>query len=276
MNTKDYIESGMLDAYALGALSREDAAAVEAAIVLHPELAAELHAIQEAMEQYAATAAKQPPAHLQHSIWNAIQAAAPPADAYAADPLSSRPAQIPLHPARTGSTSWRWAALWAALLGSTVLNIVLFSNGNKVRERQLALNAEVKAMQTQQQSLAAVVADYSKARDMMADTSMQTIIMHTVVKGHPMAATVYWSKASGATYVAMNALPAPPQGMQYQMWVIKGGQPVSMGMLPGHMANSPGMQKVDMSVTDAEAFAISLEKEGGNPTPTDVYVLGKA
>jgi len=266
----------MLDAYALGALSQEEAAAVEAAIVLHPELAAELRSVQDAMEQFAATAAKQPPAHLQHKIWNAVQAAAPPADAYATDAAASRSAQVPFRPSHTGSASWRWAALWAALIGSTVLNIVLFSNGNRVREQQLALNAEVKAMQAQQQSLAAVVADYSKARDMMADTAMQTIIMHTVVKGHPMAATVYWSKASGATYVAMNALPAPPQGMQYQMWVIKGGQPISMGMLPGHMANTPGMQKVDMSVTDAEAFAISLEKEGGNPTPTEVYVLGKA
>jgi anti-sigma-K factor RskA len=49
-----------------------------------------------------------------------------------------------------------------------------------------------------------------------------------------------------------------------------------MGMLPNTMANTPAMQKVSMQVTDGEAFAISLEKEGGNPTPTTVYVLGKA
>jgi len=42
------------------------------------------------------------------------------------------------------------------------------------------------------------------------------------------------------------------------------------------MADSPVMEKVNMTVTEGDAFAISLEKRGGNPTPTTVYVLGKA
>jgi anti-sigma-K factor RskA len=91
-----------------------------------------------------------------------------------------------------------------------------------------------------------------------------------------MAATVYWSKGDGAAYVAMNALPKPPQGKQYQLWVIQNGKPVSMGVLPDDMANTPGMQKVNMAVMSADAFAISLEIAGGSPSPTEVYVVGKA
>jgi hypothetical protein len=41
------------------------------------------------------------------------------------------------------------------------------------------------------------------------------------------------------------------------------------------MANSPAIQKIAMVITTSEAFAIPLEKEGGNPTPTLVYVMGK-
>ena len=111
---------------------------------------------------------------------------------------------------------------------------------------------------------------------MMADTGTQTIVMHTMLPGHAMAATLYWSKSNGNAYVSMDGLPQAPKGMQYQLWVIQGGKPVSMGVLPNDMANTPAMQKVAMQVTDGQAFAISLEKEGGNPTPTTVYVLGKA
>jgi anti-sigma-K factor RskA len=34
------------------------------------------------------------------------------------------------------------------------------------------------------------------------------------------------------------------------------------------------MLKVPMQVQSGQAFAISLEKEGGNPTPTEVMIVG--
>ena len=92
-----------------------------------------------------------------------------------------------------------------------------------------------------------------------------------------MAATLYWSKNKGEAYVSIDGLPAPPKGMQYQLWVMENGKPVDMGVLPDSMANTPAMQKVSKSVTDGQAFAISLEKAGGSPTPTmqNIYVMGK-
>ena len=76
----------------------------------------------------------------------------------------------------------------------------------------------------------------------------------------------------------LDGLPQPPKGMQYQLWVMQDGKPVDMGVLPNSIANTPAMQKVNMSVTSGQAFAISLEKEGGSPTPTmqNIYVMGKA
>lgn len=275
MNIKEYIESGILEAYALGALSREEAVEVEAVVAQYPELEAELRSVEAAMEQYTMTNAMTPPPGLQDKIWDSIQAQEPVKEA-APQPQKPKGNTIPFEPEYRRAPKWRYAAIWAALIGSTVLNIVLFSQGQKAREHELALGSELKDMRAQQEQLAQAVADYAKAKDMMADTAMQTIVMHTVVKGHPMAATVYWGKGNGAAYVAMNALPKPPQGKQYQLWVIQNGKPVSMGVLPNDMANTPGVKKVDMTVMQADAFAISLEAEGGNPTPTEVYVLGKA
>jgi anti-sigma-K factor RskA len=107
---------------------------------------------------------------------------------------------------------------------------------------------------------------------------MQTVVMHTMKKGHPMAAMVYWSKAKGEAYVSAAALPMPPKGMQYQVWVMQDGKPVDIGVLPTDMSGTPAMQKVNKPVMYGDAFAITLEKEGGSPTPTmeNIYVMGKA
>lgn len=111
----------------------------------------------------------------------------------------------------------------------------------------------------------------------MAGTDMQTIVMHTMIKGHPMAATLYWNREKGEAYITVDALPPAPKGMQYQLWAMQGGKPVDMGVLPNNMAGTPAMQKIGAPITRSDAFAISLEKEGGSAAPTmeNIFVMGK-
>lgn len=275
MKTKEYIESGILEAYVLGALTPEEHELVAANIAMYPELQTELDVIETTMQQFATSLAMDPPAAVQEKIWNALQATSSNAgNTEDEKPRTSR--TIPFEPERKKTMDWKYAAMLAILAGSVTVNFMMFNQSKQAQEDKVALNAQVQQLQAKQNELAVVVNDYSKAKTMMADTGMQTIVMHTMVPGHAMAATLYWSKTKGEAYVAMNALPEPPKGMQYQMWVIQGGKPVSMGVLPSEMANTAAMQKLAMNVTSGDAFAISLEKEGGNPTPTAVYVLGKA
>lgn len=278
MNTKDYISSGILEAYLLGALTPAEEAQVEANIALYPELALELQALEAAMLRLAEAQAIAPPPAMQDKIWDAIQSST----AHNAGNGQERPVSthktIPFQPEYRKPMPWKYAALWIALVGSAVANLLFMVHTRQEKEDKVALQSKMDTLQNQQNILAAQLVDYTKARDMMADTAMQTIVMHTVVQGHPMAATLYWSKNKGEAYVAMEALPHPPQGMQYQLWAIQGGKPVSMGVLPNSMANTPEIQKVAQAVTSGEAFAISLEKEGGSPTPTmqNIYVMGKS
>lgn len=277
MDTREYIASGILEAYVLGALSPEEAAGVEANIAGFPELADELLAIENAMQQYAATTAIDPPAALQDKIWAAIQNQ--PVNAAGDETATAKTAKIiPLQPEYRKPAQWKYAAVWIALTGSLAVNLFLWNQGKQDKNDQLAMNAKMEKLQTEQLQLAQLLGDYQKEKSMMADTGMQTIVMHTVVKNHPMAATLYWSKGKGEAYVAIDGLPEPPKGMQYQLWAIQSGKPVDMGTLPNSMANTPAIQKVPKQIMTGEAFAISLEKEGGSPTPTmqNIYVMGKA
>jgi anti-sigma-K factor RskA len=68
-------------------------------------------------------------------------------------------------------------------------------------------------------------------------------------------------------------LPQPAAGKQYQLWAIVDNKPVDAGMLD--MAHGHQMVKMK-NIPRAQLFAITLEEQGGSPTPKGpMYVLGK-
>ena len=276
MNAKEYIESGLLEAYMLGALSEKEAQEVSAAIAMYPELAEEMKAIEATMLQFASRFAKQPPQGLQQQIWGAIEGAS--ANAGNGEQTQKKtPKTIPSQPEYRKPMQWKYAALWVGLAGSLVLNAALWMRNENMKADMLSINTKMASLEQDQKQTNGMLAGYRKNKEMMVDTAMQTIVMHTVQPGHPMAATVYWSKNKGEAYVSADGLPTPPKGMQYQLWVMQNGKPVDMGVLPLNIAGTPEMQHVGKAVTDGQAFAISLEKEGGSPSPTmqNIYVMGK-
>lgn len=265
-----YISSGILEAYVLDALDVFERAEVEANIAKYPEVAAEIAAIEDAMRQYAEAHAQAPPVEMQEKIWAAISAEAE----NNTQKGSSFTQTIPLlPPAKSRQYRWANAAVLVVLIGSLAVNIMLWSQGNKATQEVATMKQEMQVMQKQQTEMVAALEAYKKEKDMMADADMQSVQMKSMVPGHPMVATVYWNKNKGEAYLSMQKLPAPEKGKQYQMWVIQDGKPVSMGTIPMDM-NEGDIAKLPMEVKDGQAFAISLENEGGNPTPTQVYVLG--
>jgi len=263
VNIKEYIESGILEAYVLGSLSQEEQERVAADIARYPELAEEIAAIEDTMWLMAQAGAEEPPAELKGKIWAQVDNTIP---GKISMPVS--PKTIPL----TRQLSWQRAAVWIALTGSVLVNFILWSQRNNTQEAQVAVKAQLDTMQHQ---LAALQTSTQKQAEMLADSGMKTVVMQSMLPGHPMAATVYWNKTNGDAYLAMQKLPMPDKGKQYQMWVIQDGKPVSMGVIDNHLLKTPTVSKLPMEVKNGQAFAISLEKEGGNPTPTEVYVLGK-
>lgn len=72
-------------------------------------------------------------------------------------------------------------------------------------------------------------------------------------------------------------LPMPPSGKQYQLWALKDGKPIDAGvfdMIPGTEGD---MHMMPVTIADADAFAVTLEKKGGSPSPTltQLYAMGK-
>lgn len=277
MTTQEYIASGLLEAYVLGALTGEELAHVQAEIAANSDIARAVADLEDTLLNMAAAGAMQPPVGMDDKIWSAIGSSVPQNAPHAQKGFSATNKTIPLS-APERKTDWRYAAMWAALLSSIAMNAMFWMQNSNQKQQVVQQSIRLSKMESEQRSLAATLENYRKRADMMADTGMQTIVMHTVVKGHPMAATLYWSKANGEAYVMLDALPMPPKGMQYQLWAIQDGKPVDMGVLPMDMPGTSNMARVNKPVMAGEAFAISLEKEGGSPVPTaeNIYVLGKS
>lgn len=276
MNIKEYIESGNLEAYALGSLSPDEAGKVAENLSDNAELRKELALIEKTMLLFACSFAPALPANFADKVW---QDTSRKVENTTTPNTSSTDKTIPFHPKiERQPFAWKYAATWVALSGSVALNMMLWNNNKKTEVQYVAMLQKLDTLQTQQQQLTSLIDGYQKAKNMMADTAMKTIVMHTMLKGHPMAATLYWSKEKSEAYVSVDGMPPPPPGMQYQLWAIQNGKPVDMGVLPNNMANTPDIRKIDIKVSSGEAFAISLEKEGGSPTPTmqNIYVMGKA
>ncbi len=272
VDIKSYIESGILEAYVLDALDVFERAEVEANIGQYPEVAAEVAAIEDAMRAYIETFAEEPPAAMQEKIWAAVESDRQDVGSVSHKVTPTIPLPLPTEQKRM-QYNWANAAMLLVLIGSLAVNVMFWSQNNSAKTELASVKEQMADMQQQQSELVAALDVYKKEKDMMADTAMQSVQMKSMVPGHPMVATVYWNKNNGEAYLSMQKLPAPEKGKQYQMWVIQDGKPVSMGVIPMDMTEG-NVAKLPMEVRNGQAFAISLENVGGNPTPTQVYVLG--
>ena len=89
-------------------------------------------------------------------------------------------------------------------------------------------------------------------------------------------ATVYWDTTSKDVYLQINNLPKPASDQQYQLWALFDGKPIDVGMIDNDTFIGEKKLLLQMkNVNGAQAFAITLEKKGGNPTPQgSMYVMG--
>ena len=86
---------------------------------------------------------------------------------------------------------------------------------------------------------------------------------------------VAWDPYQHRGVVAIQNLPAPPAGHDYQLWVLDPGAqaPISAGLMPGA---GPFPFAVKPVSTPSPGFAISLEPGGGRPEPTGPILFAVA
>lgn len=262
MNAQDIISSGILELYAAGIASDAERQQVEVWLQQYPEVAAELNAIETGLESYAQANAVAPATGVKEKLFAQINTTAtPPAPVVG---INSRQAKEPEF------NFWKWAAAASVvlLIGSAVLNVTFYNKSEtaeaKLAEAEEQLSATTSKAEQMQNDMEVVHSKYSKPVSLDAMPEMPDA-----------TAKIFWMTNTGDIMIDASNLPDAPAGKQYQFWAIVDGKPVDGGLI---ITNDKGqkfrMQKMK-SFGKAQAFAISLENEGGNPTPTRVVSMGK-
>lgn len=182
----------------------------------------------------------------------------------------------PFTPIRAVWPRYVAAAALILLAASTALNFYFFSRYREYISKYADLVAAQNQTASLNQAIQTKMRDYETALNLIRDPSMAVVKMAGVpTSPNPSSmATVYWDTKTKDVYLLVNSLPVPATDKQYQLWAMVDGKPVDAGMLD--MANSLPIVKMK-NIPQAQAFAITLEKKGGSPTPNmeAVYVMGK-
>lgn len=266
MDIKAYIETGILESYALGHCSKEEAAEVEAMCVQFPELKEELTAVQSSIESYARFHAKAPAAKVKNNIMAAIE-----------ETVSTEKTPEKVYPELTilytRLRRFTIAAI-ALFVLSFAFNLILYKRWSNSVQELTALNAEKVRLA---EDLSINKASLEQVNQQMAMTTAPAtlkIVLKGMDKSPGSMAMVYWNKETKSVMLQVENLPMPADGKQYQLWAIVDGKPVDAGMIA--METNDSSLHAMKAFESAQAFAITLENTGGSPSPdmSALYVMG--
>ena len=281
MNTKEYIESGILESYVLGVATAGESAEVERLSLEYPAIRQELDAIRNSLETYALQYEKEPPVFLKNKIMenlfnehtvveNRHSGGINQSVIETTEPREVISLNQSIQSSAPQRSIFKMAASWVLLALSISANIWFFKNWKNSEEKVLALESQNQILAKEGQTLKA---SYQEEVAILQNPDVKIIQL----SGQPVApqakALVYFDKMKQEVYLSALSLPEVPKGKQYQLWAIVDGKPVDAGMIDGNV-NVLKMK----SLSNAVAFAISLEDTGGSTTEIGpkgaVYVMG--
>jgi hypothetical protein len=272
LESKDIISSGLLEHYAMGQANEQETLQVLQWKNTFPDVAAELLSLELALEQYAVANNKPASKKAKDNFMNFL--AEQNLNNNTTEETKLAPViEMPTQNTATKSNKYKWlaAASVALLLGSTATNYFLYNKANKA-ENSLATVEKTLADKT--------IADNENTKNLNAvfsKNAMPIVLDGIPTKAPEANAQIFYIKNTGDVYVEPTGLPIAPAGKQYQLWAIVDGKPIDGGMISFKSGNSTyGVQKMkSFGQAKVQAFAITLEDEGGKPQPTDgqMYVM---
>lgn len=269
MNIEEYISSGILESYILGLASPEEAGILECVMKNSAEVRTAFEEAQKTLEDLATAQAVTPPNDLEVKIWAKIQQEqiAEETKPVLPEKPDHKIGEITQKIYPNKAINWQKYAVAASVLFfvSIIGNFFwindISNNKKEIAKLQTEKKSQDLALQTSQEKLA-----------ILSNPNILSVPLKGVEKYPDSKAMVYWDKNSKNVYLNAENLPKAPEGMQYQLWAIVNGKPVSAGMYTSEKDTRTALS----NIPSAQAFAITLEKQGGSAAPTmeNMFVIG--
>ena len=270
MDVKAYIESGILEQFALGDVSDQERREVECMSKIYPEIKAAVEVAELDLEMLAQAGAVKAPSGLKASIMAdlAHQSQLPPDTENLSEPTEVKSSTVPFK-----STS-NWPVVWAAAASITLLLAFWqYVERDNAETELAAAKEEQEQLLANNEYLRGEVEYLTEDVQETFDPSFQKIVLESTKSEDSGGVSVLWQKESGKVKINLASLPDLPTDKQYQLWVLKDGVPSDMGVLPKDFQD---VYLADAQTNDGDAFAITIEPLGGleNPTLDQLVYLG--
>jgi len=134
---------------------------------------------------------------------------------------------------------------------------------------------------TQNQRLLAIQGELNRKEELLnvlAAKQVEMVLMSGVPNFPVGYGKIIWDPDRKVAILQVSNLPPVPTDKDYQLWVIKGNQPISAGVFAVGTSEPAYFKIEQLAVTNPKeiaAFAITLEPKGGVPAPTGaMYMAG--
>jgi anti-sigma-K factor RskA len=279
LDIKEYITSGILDSYVLGASSKQEQQEVECMSSIYPEIKEELIALQKNIEAIASANKIESPKELKDKVLSAVYKEID-SDLKAKSKVINHDFSSKTEAVSIQKNTWRMMAVASFVLFIIATSVFINSRGTSIElSEKLADSKESIELKKDQfaqtkNQLENKLSEKESYLAFLSDSETKQIQLDGTDNSKDSKVRVFWNSTSERVVLKVDHLPAPPTKMQYQLWAIIDGTPKDMGMLPKE--NIATFIDMNKKTGAAAAFAITLEEEGGKPTPNleQLYVIG--
>jgi anti-sigma-K factor RskA len=247
MDVNELISSGLLELYVLGQVSAEERSTIEAMAANNTIVQEELHAIGEALEQYAKTLSQAPNSQVKSSLLETVKA---------------KKAEEKSRNNSKGSIGW------ASILLLTTLGLLsaLIWKYNQLQQLESAYT-------TYQENCDSIRELYNQQNDLLENINQpnnRIIPLEPTEKYPTTSLNFFYNPESKQNYLQIKALPPLAANQSYQLWSLKGDQAIPLDVFQIGDTTLLAVQFEDST----DAYAITIEPMGGSPTPTLGNLIG--
>ena len=141
-----------------------------------------------------------------------------------------------------------------------------------------SLDQEKKALAVQLVALKDEVTRKEELLKVLASKRIEIVVMNGLTPNPVGYGKVLWDPERKMAILQVSNLTVIPQDKDYQLWVVKGKQPVSAGVFTVSGTEANFFKIENLAVTNPKeisAFAVTLDPKGGMPQPTsEMYMAG--
>jgi anti-sigma-K factor RskA len=268
MDIKDIIASGVVESYVLGLASEQEARAVECLSKIYPEIQEEILRCSETVELFAKHGAIQPPDSIKASILKKIseveQEQNNTVDFKQTQAFDNNNISSP-------SSFWKITAVAASLALFVVGGVAILRNNDAIQSETALMDSE-----NEIRSLNAALSDKRILDDFIQNPELKSLVLGGTELVPGAHATLLYTQNENEILLHAAGLPKTREGKQFQLWAIVDGNPVSLGVLERDSLLYKTNLPANIDRSQVQAFAITLEDEGGKESPTleQLHVIG--